>query len=382
MLENIIYAGLKESDCLETKYYKSITLFGSGKNGNISLNKRDSFRYNHNNVVKNDALMDDFFITSLRKEIKENPNIKFCYYNKQRVSHLPKDLQKHAVFQPSIELLEFLNDKHKLHKWASKLLDTLTYVYVSGDKINYDYCCKLFKSKGRFVIQAKESLGGGGTFLLSQNNEEKVLKLINSQEEYSISQYVENNLPINIHFLISKNDILLLPASIQVIDSSNDMLEYIGCDYSAYHEFMGNLHNEVVRQSMILLKELQKQGYRGVGGIDYICTKDKIYFMEINARYQTSTSVLNYTFKKAKLPTVNELDAMCFLQDNLPKIPDIDVPYSKGAITSTIPDKFPDMPSIKFLDGYTKKEKLDNDVYLYSLLYKGSILKRNRKIEN
>ena len=168
---------------------------------------------------------------------------------------------------------------------------------------------------------------------------------------------------------------MLLPASIQVIETSNDMLEYIGCDYAAYQEFVGNLHNEIIRQSMLLLKELQKQGYRGVGGIDYICTKDKVYFMEINARYQTSTSVLNYALKKANLPTVNQLDAMSFLQEELPKIPTIDVPYSKGTVTSSIVDKFPNIPSIKFLDGYNKKEKLDDDVYLYSLLYNGSILK-------
>ena len=382
MLENIIYAGQKESDCIETKYYKSITLFGSGENGNIALNKRDNFRYNHNNVIKNDAIMDDFFITSLRKEIQNNPNIQFCYYNKQRVSHLPVDLQKYAVFQLSEELLDFLNDKHKSHKWASKLLNTLTYFYVSGEKINYNYCSKLFNSTGRFVIQAKESLGGGGTFLLSKSNEEKVLKNILPNEEYSISEYVENNIPINIHFLISNTNILLLPASIQVIDSSNDMLEYIGCDYAAYNDYIWNLHEEVVRQSMILLKELQKHGYRGVGGIDYICTKDKVYFMEINARYQNSTSVLNYAFSKAQLPTVNELDAICFMQDSLPKIQHVDIPYSKSTITADISLELYNIPNIKFKDGYDNKEKLDNGAYMYSILYNGSIIKRRQKHES
>ena len=66
---------------------------------------------------------------------------------------------------------------------------------------------------------------------------------------------------------------------------------------------------------------------------------------------------------------------MCYLGDgSLPHIPNIKVPYSKCAITSTISDRFPNVPSIKLRDGYTKREKLDDEVYLYTLLYKGSIL--------
>lgn len=90
-------------------------------------------------------------------------------------------------------------------------------------------------------------MGGGGTFLLTQTNQKRVLNKIAQNEDYSISQFVENNLPINIHFLISNNNIVLLPASIQVIDASNDLLEYIGCDYASYDEFVGELHEEVVR---------------------------------------------------------------------------------------------------------------------------------------
>lgn len=100
--------------------------------------------------------------------------------------------------------------------------------------------------------------------------------------------------------------------------------------------------------------------------------------MEINARYQTSTSVLNYAFSKANLPTINELDAMCFLLDDLPKLPRIEVPYSKSAITANVPDRFPNVPSIKFLDGYNENERLDDGFYLYSLIYKGSIFESKK----
>ena len=380
MLENIIYLGTRESDCLWCGYKKSYTFFGSGKHGNVALNKLLNCRYNHNNLIKNNDIFTNYFVNCIKKEVSNNPNAKFCYYNKFGYNYLPDELKKYIVFQSKTDLLIFLNDKHSAHKWASKMVGTLDYFYAKGEKINYNYCSKVFKSEGRFVIQARESLGGIGTYLLTKTNENKVLNLLSPNEEYSISQYKENNISVNVHFLISDKDILLLPPSLQIIDTSNEMLEYFGCDYAAYYDVVGNMHSKVKRDAMILLENLKKQGYRGVGGIDFLIADNKVYFMEINARYQSSTSVLNYVLHKAKLPTVNELDAMCYLGDgSLPHIPNIIVPYSKCAITSTISDRFPNVPSIKLRDGYTKCEKLDDEVYLYTLLYKGSILLNNGK---
>ena len=43
----------------------------------------------------------------------------------------------------------------------------------------------------------------------------------------------KNNIPINIHLLISENDITLLPISIQIIEKINNKLAYKGCDFIA-----------------------------------------------------------------------------------------------------------------------------------------------------
>ena len=382
MLEDIIYLGVRESDCLWCNYKKSFTLFGSGKKGNIALNKLANFRYNHNNFKKNDDICNNFFISSIKKEVSLNPDAKFCYYNKFTYTYLPDELKKYIFFQPPIDLLYFLNNKHAAHKWAAKLTDSLKYYYVKGDKINYDYCTNLFNNVCKFVIQSQESSGGGETYLLSKNNENKILKKLRNNEVYSISEYKENSVSVNVHFAISNTNIILLPPSLQIIDTSNDFLEYMGCDYAAYYDTVGNAHNKITQNAMTLLKSLQQQGYRGIGGIDFLIADDKAYFMEVNARYQMSTSVLNYAFSKHNLPTVNQIDAICFTQNEVPNIFDIKVPYSKCAVTSTIGNKYPDVPSKKIFDGYTENEHLDEEVYLYTLLYKGSILNKEKKYED
>ena len=373
---NLVYLSIRESDAAFADYKQSVSIVGTGKNGNIALNKITGKRYNHN-AEKNFKFLDDFFIENIKKLHKQDDSLKFAYYNKNRVTFLPQNIQKLIVNQPSKAILKFWDDKFKSRKWVSSFLPVLNYVYKKGKNINYEVCQKLFESAKRFVVQARHSLGGAQTFLLTKKNEKAVLPLLEDAKDYAISEYKENNIAINAHFVVAKNSICVLPQSVQIIETQNDMLEYIGCDYAIYHKVLSEkMQKRVLSLTKLLAEKMREQGYLGVAGVDYIVCDGEVYFMEVNPRFQSSTNVLNLALKEEGYPTVNELDAMAFVQNTLPKIPNISVPYSKICLGQGEKNKLQDKPYMILNDGYNKDEQLDKGAYLKTLIYSGSIYKK------
>lgn len=85
------------------------------------------------------------------------------------------------------------------------------------------------------------------------------------------------------------------------------------------------------KNSKLIGAYLQKLGYIGVLGIDYLITSKEVLFVEINARYQASTPILNKALKQAGLNSIQYMNTLAFAGQNLPEqkiIDNIQVPYS------------------------------------------------------
>lgn len=370
----LVYLSIRESDGAFAGYKQSVSVFGSGKNNNVALNKQTNRRYNHDNV-NNFDLLDNFFVNGVREISKKNPDAVFAYYGKHRVPYLPKDVQAKIVNQPSEELIFFFEDKFESRKWVKDFLPVLDYYFLNKNEISYQKCKTFFPQAKRFVLQARQSSGGAQTYLFTKTNEKDVLARL-SDGLYAVSEYKENNIGINFHFVISEKSIRILHPSVQLIDTRFDNMNYAGCDYALYSKILSEkTQKKALQQTKRLTKQMQKMGYRGVAGVDFIVS-DKIYFMEVNPRFQSSTNVLNMALKQNKLPTVNELDNMAFSHKYLPKIPEIKVNYSKICLVKGEKNVITDKPYKILWDGYTESEYVEKGTYLYTLIYKGSIYKK------
>ena len=375
-LSNVIFIGLRDSDAVFTNYNKIITCCGLGKNNDVALNKRANIRYNYNNI-NNDKLITNFFENEILDIIKINRQFRFAYYNK--ATTISNKVRKYCVFQPKKRIIDLLNNKFRARQAVQKISPCLIYQYLQGNQINYEICQKKFNNYNKnikFVLQEKKSIGGEKTFLLKKDN--SVLNNLNKKEKYAISIYQENNIPVNVHFLIAKDNYLILPPSVQIINPKCNMLEYGGCDFPAYKTMVTQkMQTKVKEYVKNICLWLQKIGYRGVGGIDFIIANDEAYFMEINPRYQSSTLALNYALHENNLPTINELDAICFKYDSLPKLPLIEIPYSKVNTIQDIDTPLYNLPKIDIVDGYSEDEQIESHAYKYSILYFGSILENS-----
>ena len=376
---SLIYLSIRESDGAFADYKKSISVFGEGKKDNTSLDKLTNKRYNHNDE-NNFELIDDFFLKQMDAIKKKNPNARFVYYGKNRVSLLPPEVQKNIQNQSDPEIINILDSKFSSKQFMKNYVACLELKFLKGKDISFDMCQKLFnKNIKKFVIQAEQSSGGAQTFLFTETNEKRVLKELAKQKTYSITKFVEGP-SINIHLLIAEKNYLIMPPSIQVIDSSQDFFEYIGCDYPAYKKIISKQKNQkVLKFANTIAKVLQKNHYKGICGVDCIAGKDDVYFMEINPRFQASTNILNLSLKENNLPSMNELDTMCFTRKSLPTLPNFDVEYSKMSFIEGQKNNVKLKVYKTLKDGFSKNEELDKGVYLYSNIYKGSILEALKK---
>ena len=127
--------------------------------------------------------------------------------------------------------------------------------------------------------------------------------------------------------MISKNGVYVFPGSIQMIENQYNHLVYKGCDFKGYQRIKRELRNKAEYYSKIIGEDLRKRGYIGVCGIDYLMCNNDVYLMEINSRFQNSSTVLNKALKENNLNSLQEMNFMCFYDIDF-YYEDIDVNYS------------------------------------------------------
>lgn len=187
----------------------------------------------------------------------------------------------------------------------------------------------MFIGYDTFVIQAAKASGGEGTFILNSQNFLTVTAKLSQREKYMVSGYEKSNIPLNIHAIIYKDDILIFPISIQIMRLNGCKLLYQGADYIAARNIDAKLLQTFKDYMLKICKQLQCEGYRGVTGVDAMIVGNEVRVLEMNNLFQGSTILLNLALRNADLPSMLELNYEAFTRD-MPScsVDDLIVPYS------------------------------------------------------
>lgn len=364
-MDNLVWVGIRES---EIKYSDSVNnsigIFGDNEH---SLDKQIGRRINHNDD-KNGELMNGFYDREVFSQIERNPNTKFMYYSQIYSYDCMKELGllNYVLCLNDQNLINFVNDKFKIKSFLKDYVPVLNCIFLNGKECNYNELKQKYDGE-KFVAQTKSGSGGFGTVVLDG----KDIDLGN--HTYMVTKYCEGNIPINIHVLISKNDILLLPPSIQIIDKSANKLAYKGGDFISYKNLVTpEIDAKVKNYAYVVAEKLKKRGYRGLLGIDSIIYDNEVYFMEINPRFQNSSTILNKALKENSLPSLQELQYECFYGE-LPKIEPFEVNYS-GYVNEfgTLNQKFETEP-VERLDLTNSETVFEKSSYVSTDIYNASI---------
>lgn len=305
------FIGPKQKTIENTNFFDgSITLFGDNSKNNISYHKELCFEYwdpdNNNREI-------DFYNSVLNGFTEE---IELMAHNPHLVSkcQLPKNIKQ--ICLNNQELLNILDNKIKTRELLRGQVPMLTYYNVLGSEFKFKNFSHLAK---KIVVQLPEGSGGAKTFLYDKTNEKHIIEKMKKNETYTVSAYQPNNIPYNIHCVISKSQIIIFPPSEQDLEIT-DKIEYIGSKYDII--INEDVKSKIQEYSKIICSKLQQLGYLGVLGIDYIYANSELYFIEINPRFQGSTVQLDKILKNHNLPSIFEYNYNAFNNSPL-KVPNL-----------------------------------------------------------
>lgn len=322
MNRKLVWIGVRESDIADIKniFYKSITIHGSGKNGNISMEHELGKRFNHNEEI---PVYDTFFQKSMHEILEADPDSMFVPYDSLDSVKFSADLKKKICYANSEEIISFLNDKVSHKIWAGKYVNVLPYKLISAVQLKHTVLKNFFPNSKRLVIQRNFSCGGEGTFLVSADAKDLSELLPSDSEDCIVTEYQENNVSINFHAVIYEKEVLLFPPSIQLISCDERRLKYIGSDFTAYSQLPQEEKELVMSEGLKLCNALRAQGYLGVCGIDMILANGSCYFMEVNGRFQASSAILNRYLVQNGFPALQiyHMDAFAHELSSLPDPP-------------------------------------------------------------
>lgn len=327
-MEKIVAIGPREQDFFYTNgfFNESITLYGSNLNGNISYAAARKYRINHNVFSQDQS---DFIDQNMLNKINENPNVKFMSYDPNLVFACDEEIIKRTICLNEKRLMDVLNNKITFRRWAEPLCLIHRADILSGSECTYKILQQHFIDYKRFIVQKSVSSGGEGTFIMSLENHEEIEQQFEKDELLLVSGYEEKNIPLNIHAIIYEDDIILFPPSIQIIQAQGNRLLYRGADFEAIKQIEERLLVEFKDNVKSICLQLQREGYRGVAGIDAMIVDERVYIMEMNNRFQGSTLLLNLALKDQKMPSMQEMNYESFYKKKAMNHPEhLNVPYS------------------------------------------------------
>lgn len=380
MQNKIVWIGTKESDILHTNHFfsNSITACGSGKNGNFSFSNAKNIRINYNTNNRNYT---KYLSEQMGRILEKDSTVQFMYYNPYYAHFLLPSYASHICCLNPRSVMDLLRSKCEMRTMASKYIPIVPFERILGEDLYAALATNVDSTGEKYIIQENISSGGEGTYVISSTN---ALPSFSQNDTYLLSPFYENNISVNINFMIFDDKILVFPPSVQIIQQINGKLLFMGTDY--YTEKYGEyLEKKLIMQNTLkLASALQTMGYRGIGGFDYIWTNGQLLFLECNPRFQASTYLLNLSLEKLGFPSVQEMNFMAFCHENAPEFDsyEINITYSCVAYSyqSYLKNSFirkewyahPNVVEI-LTDGMDYGMDFAENAYLYRIIFSKSI---------
>ncbi len=327
-MNRIIGVGPREQDFAHTNgfFSGSITLYGSNAGKNISYSGSHRYRINHN-IFSGDQ--ERFVDKALLKEIEKDPDVRFMSYDPNQAYECDERIVQRTLCLNDKGLMERLNHKISFREWAGDVCRVHHSDLLLGRDCAYEKLRERYQGYRAFVIQANYATGGEGTYILTAENAGTVESALCGREQYLVSGYEYFNIPVNIHAVVYEKEILLFPVSIQIMQLCGSKLLYQGADYVETARIEKNALEEFRQFMREICAKLQREGFRGITGVDGMIVNGKTYILEMNNRFQGSTPLLNLALRDAGLPSMQELNYEAFQRaESEYDVERLEVPYS------------------------------------------------------
>lgn len=384
-MSNFYWVGIRESDLLATSslYKGSVTFFGSGQGGNVCLFNEATPRKDHNEDLSD---FNQFYEREIRDILGNDPDARFMFYNQSMAQTLDTQLKGKGICVNRKDILNILNHKMLCKLWLKNQVTLTPNIQIFGSEISFPTLQKIFYGSDAFVIQQDFSSGGHSTYIFNSENEKNILNKIELTRLYLVTPYFKNAIPLNFHGVIYNDGFQLYPPSVQIVQMENDQLIYKGGDFVAVKSLPDNILMSAKIYAQDICEKLRGIGYLGVCGIDFIVAEDTVYFMEINPRFQASTSIINLALQNIGAVSINQACIDAFAGKCTPNnLMPVDVPYSFFTYLSNGMDirffrhiwekYFSTYPDLSVLsDGYYPGISAKTNAYLFRAIFPENLI--------
>ena len=311
--KNLYWVGPRLSDIQGTEnlFDGAIVFFGNESKSNItiySLEEKENIRINHNNFT-NSILIKNFLIKTIKDILIKNKDAYFMFYCDIYVD-VEEYIQEKILCNNKV-ILNLLSDKFKMRNIFYPDIKSLNSQIAFTKEITYE-SLKVKYNTNSFIVQQIRGSGGNSTFFINSKEDNYLLNTIEDHECLT-SEYIDNAIPVNVHVLISDNNTIIFPPSIQIVEHKEKKLLYSGADFCSVDIVLQKkLKNIIYNNCKIIASKLNILNYKGILGIDFLVTKDDVYFVEINPRFQASTFILNQALIENSLPSIQFLQYEVF----------------------------------------------------------------------
>lgn len=296
-----VWVGPREIDCAHDTLFSDSICYYSGKNIQ-PLREAKIYGSKFNKFIERE----------MQQILEQHPDAKFIFYNPRIAYCLNTFLRQYVLCLNEKNLLNLLNDKIYTRYWLQRYVPVLPSVVFDTSFLSFQELENSLGYSEQYVAQQSKSSGGLGTFILNRENEILSSLQKNYKELFIVSPYMHNSFAININAIIGNKNTILLPPSLQLSERNKERIIYHGADYVAARFIPPNITEKLKEYANIILIHIKEMGYRGIIGLDFLVTKNGIYFLEINPRYQASSFLINITLEEKGLPSLSKINLAAF----------------------------------------------------------------------
>lgn len=256
-----------------------------------------------------------FYHEAIKDIIAQDPDAKFMFYSQQCFIYSPlMAFHNNFVCVNNENIVRLCNHKYSARENFKSFANVLKYKQFYKYEIKPVVLESAFDKKfKRWVIQEPVGFLGMGTFLMDNKNYIRQRLNFVDSFPYQVCGYVEDNIPVNVHFLITSNEIVIFDASVQKLKLTTKIY-YEGWSFEEFEAFSENFKQKVYEEAKRVTKGLKDKGYVGIGGVDFVVEKNNVWFMEVNPSFQISSEGLDKRLQQQGFPSLFKLNYMSFYE--------------------------------------------------------------------
>ncbi|MFW6134338.1 MAG: ATP-grasp domain-containing protein [Elusimicrobiota bacterium] len=270
----------------------------------ISIEHLSKIRTNYSNKDLN-----NFMKGTIKKEVlKRLSGGSNCimYRSIKEGEKISRKNSKVKMYSAPYGLKEYFDNKIMFRNEIDKLeMKKIPGEIISAGKADYKDISNKWGKK--FVLRCPVSSSGEKVYLI-KNKKEYLYTINNAAEDIFILEKYLKGYSVNINAVVGEEDVYMSPVSVQLIginSITNGDFSFGGNDFSSASEIPIKIKTKIFKYTEKIGLWMKNKGFKGMMGIDYIIYDSDVFPVEINPRFQNSTSLLNILqIEKEEVPLV------------------------------------------------------------------------------